>query len=285
MQAGTAVALLAGSAGLSDKVNDGDAPGWLRPIASRSARHLAAVGTATAAACGLDGTDVSAAPDRARVVEATAGAGLDELLEPAGTAVAAMFSHTAIAAGMPANTAALRQMGDAFGRLVHLVDAAEDRESDHRNGRFNPLDATGTDHDAAGELARCLHAVILRSLDDCQLADGALAQALLGPTLAAAIGRTWPTKSVSAPAHGRRGGVVVGVAAALLANTALFGGGRRGGRWGRDPYDPYYGGYGGYGRRRGCGGPSCGQILACDCCANCACNECCGGDDCCCCCI
>ncbi len=301
MQAGTAVALLVGGAALTDKVADGDWPAWTRPIASRSAHRINRAGTSAADACGLDATKLSAAPDRARVLEARAGASLEELLEPAGTAVAAMFAHTAVAAGVPANMAALGRMGDAFGRLVNLVDATEDREADRRHGRFNPLEATLTGHCQAGELARSLHAAILASLAQMDLVDGALAQALLGPTLAACIRRAWGAgHPANPPATRSGGGLAISLAAAMVtqaamvARSAMWGRGRRSGcgrpgpygPYGEDPY--YYGrpGYGpgwGYGRRGGCGGPSCGEVLACDLCANCACNECCGQDVCCCC--
>ncbi len=291
IQTGVAAALLVGEAGLTDKVDDGDVPVWLRPVAFRSARHLARVGASAADACGWDGTDVSSAPARASAVEARIGAGLDQLLEPTGTAVAAMFAHTAVTSGVPGNTSALRQAGDAFGRIVHLVDAAEDRQSDRRHGRFNPLEATRTTDREAERLARSLHAEIARSLDDMTLVDGALAEALLGPTLGAAIERVWhrsdPAETSSAP-RGRLT-MTVALAAAMAAQAAVWvGGGGRDGRRG-NPYN--YGPYGGrpyygrprYGRRGGCGGPSCGEMLACDCCANCACDQCCGGDTCCCC--
>ncbi len=302
IQSGTAVALLTGGAGLTDKLDDGDAPRWVRPVLSRAARRLAKVGATAAEACGLDGIDLSAAPARARAVESRKGAGLDELLEPSGTAVAAMFAHTAVAAGVPANAAALRRAGDAFGRLVHLVDAATDRESDRRHGRFNPLEATATDHLEAGQVARSLHADISRWLGELELVDEALAEALFGPTLSAAVERVWGPMPLTAmpatphpqvsPAPRRRGGALVGVAAALAAQAAIWGGGGQwgrgprggGGPWGQGPYgsNPYYGRPSYYGRRRGCG-PSCGQMLACDCCTSCACSECCGADTCCCC--
>jgi hypothetical protein len=285
-RAAVAAALVVGEAGLTDKVDDGDVPVLLRPVASGTARRLARLGASAAGACGWDGTDVAAAPGRARAVEARGDARLDELLEPTGTAVAAMFAHTAVTSGVAGNAAALRRAGDAFGRLVHLIDAAEDRGSDRRHGRFNPLEATGTSDAEAEGLARRLHAEIGRSLGDMTLVDGALAEALFGPTLSAAISRVWPPSLAAAAPSAPRGrlGLGVAVAAAMAAHAAMWAGGR-----GRDPYGygpyggrPYYRG-GGYGRRSGCGGPSCGELLACDCCANCACDQCCGGDTFCCC--
>jgi hypothetical protein len=295
-QAAVAAALVAGEASLTDKVDDGDVPLWLRPVASGTAHRLSRLGASAAEACGWDSTEVSAAPARARAIEARGGASLDELLEPTGAAVAAMFAHTAVGSGVAGNAAALRRAGDAFGRLVHLIDAAEDRRSDRRHGRFNPLEATGTSDVEAERLARCLHDEIGRALSDMTLVDGALAEALFGPTLGAAIDRVWPAgHHTEVPA--RRGRLAVGVAlaAAMAGQAVMWVGGRGRGRYGGGPYGggpygygpyggrpyPYYGG--GYRRGGGCGGPSCGELLACDCCANCACDQCCGGDSCCCC--
>ena len=291
MRAATAVALLAGSVGLTDKVNDGDVPVVLSAAASRSARRLAKVGASAAESCGFDDVALMDAARRAEAVESLQTATLEELLEPAAAAVASMFAHSAIAANVPSNAPALTRAGGAFGRLVHLVDATEDRESDRKRGQFNPLEATGTTNADAGDIARVIHGDLLASLDDVDFVDRALTDALFGPTLRSTLDRVWggrPASRVSEPTR-YRGGLAVGLAAAAVGQAAMWGGGRRRPRWGRnDPYgpasyDPY--GRGGYGQRRGCGGPSCGQLLACDCCANCCCNECGGGDDCCCCCV
>ncbi|PYC59963.1 hypothetical protein C7C46_34080, partial [Streptomyces tateyamensis] len=50
--------------------------------------------------------------------------------EPTETATAAAFAHTAVLADRPANAAALREAGRLFGRLAHLLDAAEDEQAD-----------------------------------------------------------------------------------------------------------------------------------------------------------
>lgn len=280
MRGGTAVALLSGAAGLRDKVVDGDAPLWLRPAVSRAADRFARAGQSVAAGCGLDASDMLAAPSRGRSVEAEPGASLARLLEPTGKAVGAVFAHTSAAAGVPTNEAGLRRLGDAFGRLVHLADATQDRAADRRHHRFNPLAATRTSDGEAAELARSFHDDIRRCLGGLQMAEPGLVTALLSRTLGAAVERVWgPRAGVARPAR-RRATPVVGLAAALAGQAAMWGG-RRGGPYGEPYGDPYYGGYG---PRRGCRGPSCGELLACDCCANCACNECCG-EDCCCCCV
>lgn len=305
LRAGVAAALLAGEAGLQDKVADGDAPAWLRPAVSRSADRLARIGNSAAEACGWDGSEVSAAPARARAIEARPGAGLDELLEPTGAAVAAMFAHTAVTSGVPGNVPALRRAGDAFGRLVHLIDAAQDRASDARRGRFNPLEATDTSPRAAEALARRLHDAICQALGEMALVDGALAEALLGPTLGAAIARAWPAPGAEKELGTSKGHLTAALAigVAVTAQAARWVGGGRGGwrgypsGYGQYPGGPFAGGpfggspYGGgryygsrgYRRSGGCGGPSCGELLACDCCANCACDQCCGGGSFCCC--
>lgn len=321
MQLGATAALLAGSAGLEDKVADGDIPAPARPVAARWARRLLADGQAAAQRCGFDGRPLTEAPARARSLEEAgaryveaggarspeaSGAGsLAELLQPSGQAVAAVFAQTAAVAGVPGNAGALGQAGEAFGRLVHLLDAAEDRRADRRAGRFNPLEATGTTQGQARAYAQALHASILDNLGRAQLVDRSLADALLGRPVAAAIHRALRPSSPSscagpsrdagpsgdeAVAARRRGGArtaVLGAAALVMSRAALWGGRRRG--YGGDPYAPPYGRpygapYGGPGYGRGCRGPSCGEILACDCCANLACDDCCGGDSCICCC-
>jgi hypothetical protein len=276
MQSGAAAALLVGSTGLDDKLADGDMPVLLRPAAARIGNRLDRRATAAAGACGLDGSDLTSAPSRAKALERVSGAGLDELLGPTGVAVGSLFAHTATVAGVAANAEPLRQVGDCFGRLVHLVDAAQDRSSDARRGQFNPLGATGATDSEAAALARRLHSQILRSLEEATFVDSTLVDALLGPTLARAIGRTWPAIQASERRRGVR--VAVAFAAAAASQPALWSRRRR--RYDYDPYADEGGGY--YRTQRGCGGPSCGQMLACDCCANCLCNDCCGGDSCCC---
>jgi hypothetical protein len=274
MQSGAAAALLVGRTGLDDKLADGDVPVFLRSAAARVGHRLDRRATTAAGACGFDASELAAAPSRAKAAERLPGAGLDELLAPTGAAVGSLFAHTATVAGVEANAEAVHRAGDSFGRLVHLVDAVQDRESDARRGQFNPLDATGTSEDEAATLALRLHGEILRSLEQATFVDGALVDALLGPVLARAIGRAWAAITASDRPHSVR--VAVALAAAMASQPALWSRRRR--RYEYDPYaDERY-----YRTRRGCGGPSCGEMLACDCCANCCCNECCGGDSCCC---
>ncbi|MQY23541.1 DUF5685 family protein [Nocardia macrotermitis] len=83
--------------------------------------------------------------------------GLDTLAEltyATQLCTAELFAHTAILAGCPENADALRDAGWYFGRIAHLADAIEDLEQDRRNGKFNPLAATGTTRKRAYALLR-----------------------------------------------------------------------------------------------------------------------------------
>ncbi|MFF2085492.1 DUF5685 family protein [Nocardia sp. NPDC058176] len=95
---------------------------------------------------------VAGRPDRssAGAVAAT----LDELTGPTQLCAATLFGHTATLAGRPENVAALQEIGRHVGRIAHLADAIEDLERDRARGRFNPLEATGTDMPRAYELLR-----------------------------------------------------------------------------------------------------------------------------------
>lgn len=268
--------LLNGAAGLEDKAMDGDVPRWSSRAVGRAAEVAAREGRRLTDESGFEAKPFAGAARAAADAEGT-GATLDEFLAPAGRAGAALFAHTAALAGCPQNEEALRRVGDAFGRLVHLIDAVEDYGQDVRAGAFNPLAVTRTSVETAREEARRLAADVRNALDDVEMVDPELARALLGPVVERAAERPFH--------HTDRAASAVTLAVALPAVMAgIFGGGRG---WRRRPpgpygYDPYYG-QGPYGRgyRRG---PGCCDLLACDCCANMACNDCCGGgdDDCCC---
>ena len=303
-------ALLTGGAGLCDKADDGDLPRAARGPAHRVAARLARTGGTLASALGLDARPVLDAPRAAARAERAPQSDLDALLAPSGEAVAALFAHTAVVAGRPGNAAALAACGHAFGRLVHLLDAVEDLDADARGGRFNPLTATGTDEPAARALAGALVSEVRGALGRAELVDRALVDVLLGRELDRAVHRVLPGPDApcAAPAEPvvpaqRSGMPALALAAWALVAPAVFVGGSYGGgscgpRQRRYPprgyggYGPAYGQPGGYygGPRRspapgyGYGyrrvGPSCGQLLACNCCANLACNACCCGNSC-----
>lgn len=300
-------ALLSAGAGLADKLADGDLPRATRPLSRRLAGRLARRGSLLADRLGLDPVPVLAAPERAAQAEAAPAPALDALLAPTGAAVAALFAHTAVVAGRPENGPALAAAGDAFGRLVHLLDAVEDHGADGAQDRFNPLAATATSAADARALADRLAGQVLLELDAADLPDRALVDVLLGTELRAAVQRVLPP--VVAVPEQRRGGTgafAATLAALTLLVPAVFIGGTSGGCGGGRRRGHGFGGYpmggGGYPprgydvygypppRRRGhppppaygyrTAGPSCGQLLACNCCANLACNACCCGSSC-----
>lgn len=289
-------ALLGASAGLGDKLADGDLPGPVRPPARRVAERLARSGARLAALVGLDPRPVLSAPGLAARVERRPGAELRSLLEPTGDAVAALFAHTAVVAGVPVNAPALARCGRSFGQLVHLLDAVEDRCSDVASARFNPLETTATDAAGARRLADELVGEVRQALSGAALADRALVDVLLGRELTRAVSRVLPdpvrpvqpAQLVPRQRHPASAAWAAALAAWSLLAPAVFvggswGGGSCGGPRRRRGYSGYPAGYEGsppvgVGFRRI--GPSCGQLLACNCCANLACNACCCGNQC-----
>ena len=302
-------ALVSAAAGLADKVVDDDLPRPVRPSARRVAARLDRSGSALARSVGLDPSVVLAAPAASAAAEQVPDASLEALLAASGEAVASLFAHTAVLAGRPANVPALERCGRAFGALVHLLDAVEDSAADLAAGRFNPLTATRTEAPAARRLADELVAEVGAALGEVELEDPALVEVLLGRELSAAVSRAFPgscgaecaaapapaTATAAAAVPAQRSGSPSGVVAllmtlwALLAPAVFIGGSWGGGSWGprrrrsRGPRPMY--GYpppgpppAGYGYRSV--GPSCGQLLACNCCANLACNACCCGSSC-----
>jgi hypothetical protein len=279
MKLAAAGALLAGAAGLSDKVGDGDVSRPLRQVAQRSAHSFRESGGRVAAQVDLAETVFDDAETAAREAEARPNATLNELLAPSAEAVGELFAHTARVADRPANESGLRRAGRAFGHLVHLADAIEDYHGDIAAGRFNPLAAAGISADDAYRLARSLAVEIRAGLSTVEMADPRLADVMFGPVLSAAVNRLKPvqpaTESVSAA------GVTLGVAALSTSLLGVFGGGRWSRRRGYPPYDPGYGAGYGRGYRRG---PSCCDLIACDCCVSEGCSAASGDDVCCCCC-
>jgi hypothetical protein len=286
MQLSAAGALLAGSAGLVDKVADHDLPRVLGPVAQRAAGRLQRTGERLAGTVQLPADAMTSATRAAAATETRHDATLAELLAPTGAAVAQLFAHTATVAGRPENADALRRAGDAFGRLVHLADARSDLRADVAHDAFNPLVATRTSPETAYALARSLQQTVTAAVDELSLVDPRLLRTMLGPVLDRAVRRLAPAAPSAAGAAGQV--AVLGAAAMAAGILGVFGGGpwrRRRGPFGGGygpGYDPSYG----YGYRRGgMRGPGCLDLLACDCCANLACDEICGGDDCCVCCI
>jgi hypothetical protein len=196
-----AVSLVLASAKVRDHVEDGDGAFGRRPVALAArtvARRWDRAGARTGGDLGFDTAVLLDAVGRQADVEAAAGPGSNVLsvTEPTETATAAAFAHTAVLAGRPGNTAALREAGRLFGRLAHLLDAVEDYAEDARTGAWNPLTATGTGPAEARRLcddARHGIRLALRDVDFADTASARLAHTLLIHELGRSVDRAFGT--------------------------------------------------------------------------------------------
>ena len=205
-----AVSLVLASAKVRDHVVDGDGLLARRPVALAARRVAGSWGRAgarTGSAVGFDAAVLVDAVDRQLGIETLAGLGTPILTvtEPTETATAAAFAHTAILAGRPGNAVPLAEAGRLFGRLAHLLDAVEDKESDAASGAWNPLTATGTPLTEARRLADdALHGIRL-ALREAEFVDAKLAHLLLAHELSRSVDRAFGTQSCG---HGAGHGYV-----------------------------------------------------------------------------
>ncbi|WP_392969097.1 DUF5685 family protein [Streptomyces sp. LN245] len=205
-----AVSLVLASAKVRDHVADGDGLLARRPVALAARRVAASWGRAgarTGTAVGFDTAVLVDAVDRQVGIEALAGPGtpLLTVTEPTETATAAAFAYTAVLAGRPGNAAPLAEAGRLFGRLAHLLDAVEDRETDAASGAWNPLAATGTSLTEARRLADdALHGIRL-ALREAEFTDGRLAHVLLVHELGRSVDRAFGTSGCGHAGDGAHG--------------------------------------------------------------------------------
>ncbi|MFJ5263051.1 DUF5685 family protein [Streptomyces sp. NPDC088387] len=191
-----AVSLVLASAKVRDHVADGDGLLARRPVAlaaRRVAESWGRAGARSGSAVGFDTNVLVDAVDRQLLVEAQAGPGtpLLTVTEPTESATAAAFAHTAVLAGRPGNAEPLAEAGRLFGRLAHLLDAVEDRDTDAAAGAWNPLAATGTSLAEARRLADdAVHGIRL-ALAEVEFSEGRLAHRLLVHELPASVDRTF----------------------------------------------------------------------------------------------
>ncbi|SDO13400.1 DUF5685 family protein [Lentzea jiangxiensis] len=176
------VSLVLASLKIQDHVDDGDGLAGKVPWAGRAMAHRwAAKGLETASDLGFDASVMVDAVRRQPEVEAGTGLGSSVLVvtEPTETATGFAFAQTALIAGRPQNTEPLREVGRLFGRVAHLIDAAEDLEEDRASGAWNPLLVTGTSVEEAHRL--CLDAVtgIRLALDEVEFTDSRLVHKLM----------------------------------------------------------------------------------------------------------
>ncbi|MFI2373221.1 DUF5685 family protein [Streptomyces sp. NPDC018833] len=197
-----AVSLVLASAKVRDHVADRDGVLARRPVAA-AARRVAAgwdrAGARSGAALGFDTALLVDAVDRQTGIEALTGPGTSLLTvtEPTETATAAAFAHTAVLAGRPENMAPLAEAGRLFGRLAHLLDAVEDKETDAASGAWNPLTVTGTSLAEARRLADdAVHGIRL-ALKDVRFVDDRLVHVLLAHELRTSVNRTFGTATCS----------------------------------------------------------------------------------------
>ncbi|OBK46846.1 DUF5685 family protein [Mycobacterium sp. 1081908.1] len=204
------VSLALAAAKVRDHVDDRDgmvgAVG-VRPAARRIAERWVRQGTDAGHTLGFDTGVLVAAIDRQAALEASAGPGspLLAVTEPTETAVAEAFAHTAVLAGRPGNAAPLREIGQLFGRVAHLLDAVEDYREDVARGKWNPLAATATPIEEARALCDDAALGIELALADVEFTDGRLAQRLLTGEVRRAIKRTFSHAGYTAQSGTPRG--------------------------------------------------------------------------------
>ncbi|MCV7030016.1 DUF5685 family protein [Mycobacterium sherrisii] len=190
------VSLALAAARVRDHVDDHDgvvgATG-VRPPARRLAERWVRQGTEAGHALGFDTGVLVAAMDRQAELEASAGPGssLLTVTEPTETAVAQAFAHTAVLAGRSDNQAPLREIGQLFGRIAHVLDAVEDYDEDLARGKWNPLAATETPIAQARLLYDDAALGIELALAEVDFSDGRLARRLLTREVRRAISRTF----------------------------------------------------------------------------------------------
>ncbi|OBI85358.1 DUF5685 family protein [Mycobacterium sp. 1245805.9] len=204
------VSLALAAARVRDHVDDRDGlvgAAGVRPAARRIAERWVRQGTDAGHTLGFDTGVLVAAIDRQAALEASAGPGspLLAVTEPTETAVAEAFAHTAVLAGRPGNAAPLREIGQLFGRVAHLLDAVEDYRDDVARGKWNPLAATATPVEEARALCDDAALGIELALADVEFTDGRLPQRLLTSEVRRAIKRTFSQAGYTAQSGTPRG--------------------------------------------------------------------------------
>lgn len=191
-----AVSLALASVKIRDHVEDRDGVFARRPVAAGAravTRRWDRKSAGSASVVGFDTAVLLDAASRQGGLERSLRPGGSVLLvtEPTETATAAAFAHTAVIAGRPGNAAPLAEAGRLFGRLAHLLDAAEDQAEDAASGAWNPLTATGTDRAEAERLCRdAVHGIRL-ALREVELTDRALVHVLLAHETERAVERVF----------------------------------------------------------------------------------------------
>ncbi|MCX4776631.1 DUF5685 family protein [Streptomyces sp. NBC_01264] len=190
------VSLVLAAAKMRDHAADGDGLAGRRPVAlaaRRIAHHWDRAGVAGGERIGFDTALLLAAVERQPEIERSTGPGgsLLTVTEPAETATAAAFAHTAVLTDRPGNAEPLAEAGRLFGRLAHLLDAVEDLDADEASGAWNPIAVTGADRAEVRRLCDdAVHGIRL-ALAEAVFVDDRLVRALLGGELERAVDRVF----------------------------------------------------------------------------------------------
>ncbi|MFD5087003.1 DUF5685 family protein [Kitasatospora sp. NPDC058406] len=210
-----AVSLTLASVKIRDHVEDRDGVFARRPVAAGAravTRRWDRRSAGSASVVGFDTAVLLDAAARQGELERGLQVGGSVLLvtEPTESATAAAFAHTAVLAGRPGNAAPLTEAGRLFGRLAHLLDAAEDEAADAASGAWNPLTATGTDRAEAERLCRdAVHGIRL-ALAEVDLTDRTLVHVLLAHETERAVERVFGPAAHTAACRTRTGSGAAG---------------------------------------------------------------------------
>lgn len=198
------VSLALASVKMRDHVADRDGVFARQPVALGAravARRWDRQSAGSGSTLGFDTGVLLTAAARQVELERDAAPGSPVLLvtEPTESATSAAFAHTAVLAGRPHNADALAEAGRLFGRLAHLLDAAEDQAEDAATGAWNPLTATGTDRAEAERLCRdAVHGIRL-ALGEVEFTDRALVHVLLAHETGRAVDRVFRAPRLQTP--------------------------------------------------------------------------------------
>lgn len=230
-QLAAAVSLVLAAGKIGDHIEDGDGAYGKRLVASSAARTAGrwqAAGQRSGAAVGFDVAVLTDAIGRQADLERAGGLALHEVTEPTETAVSAAFAHTAVLAGRPGNAEPLAAAGRNFGRIAHLLDAAEDLPADRASGAYNPLLATRTSVARAREHCSLAADGLAEAVGQLDLADSELAESLLVREVGVAVDRIFADIERRAALEGAAGWPVRPAARRASAGLPCLSGGHGG---------------------------------------------------------
>ncbi|MGE3809460.1 MAG: DUF5685 family protein [Gemmataceae bacterium] len=137
-----------------------------RLLAKRLVSGWGASARETAAALGFDTRPLERQVASQCNREGCPGQSPDYYAEPTSFCFGEVFAHTAVLSRRPQNSAGLRRVGNAFGRLVYVLDAVTDFGDDLRSNRFNPFQAVADSPTAAREAAKTFVAATQMTLEE-----------------------------------------------------------------------------------------------------------------------